>query len=206
MSVRKPELYVPHCKVRTLCSMLRQSWKQASGSFTITVYMYTSHNCHVYELEAAVVLCGQIQPKITPCETKAGQHCYRETSQRRWACWLLNFLRIPDHTIFPQSHTKMTELFSYLFEAQCAYVYLVRKATYQLIHPPLVHQNGKMALLIQPHSLSGVTLFTSSTVFLNPSYSMNLLGCRCVEGWGFCRLVLRTTSSTAPSVWSAIFE
>ena len=137
MSVRKPELYVPHCQVRTLCSMLRQSWQQASGSFTITVYMYTSHNCHVYELEAAVVLCGQIQPKITPCETKAGQRCYRETSQRRWACWLLNFLRIPDHTIFPQSHTKMTKLFSYLFEAQCAYVYLVRKATYQLIHPPL---------------------------------------------------------------------
>ena len=104
--------------------------------------MYTSHNCHVYELEAAVVLCGQIQPKITPCETKAGQRCYRETSHWRWACWLLNFLRIPDHTIFSLSHTKMTKLFPYLCEAQCVYVYLVRKATYQLIRPPLVHQNG----------------------------------------------------------------
>ena len=58
------------------------------------------------------------------------------------------------------------------------YTYLENYISVKLMHPILVHQNGQMALVIQLHSMSGVTAFTSCKVLvlLNPSYSVNLLG------------------------------
>ena len=111
------------------------------------------------------------------------------------------FLCIPD-TLSSHCHIpkKMTKLLPYLREARCAYAYQIEKATYQLMHPPLVYQIGKMALVIQPPSLSGVTVFTFCILLRYPSYLVNLLDCRCTAEGGCCRREVGTTSSTAPSV------
>ena len=101
-------------------------------TYALKAEWYTSRSCHVYEVKAALALCGQTQPKVCPHDTKAvllngdslmkvhlltprsssicqtthSSHCYLQTTDEAvcLSAWGTVHLHIPSSNILHALH------------------------------------------------------------------------------------------------------